>query len=358
MDRRHRRDPRLRRWLRPGRGRRGAAVPARRPRIRFIRDASNPGADGPDAEGVTVAPDGFIYIASERDNSDKGINQNTILKVDPNKAGPGVVADQEWDITATLPQVTANTGIEAIEFIPDSVLTGQLWDSSKNKAYDPADYPGHGDGLFFVAVEDNGTVYAFALNADGSHHLVGSFRPGLGGAMALDYDTVLGVLWTVCDDGCENASAQVKFNGTETPDVEFFDAPTGLPVANFEGFATGSIEMCANGVRPVWWFQDGIEQGSLRTGTLPCVEPSTPVSTPPVTTPPVTTPPVTTPPVTQEPSAPTTTGSQTPGTSPSPTPVKPPGLPNTGDTSVIGLWGLVALAGLGVGAVLRRHRMK
>ena len=29
--------------------------------------------------------------------------------VDPNAAGPGVVAAQEWDLTSSLPQVTANT---------------------------------------------------------------------------------------------------------------------------------------------------------------------------------------------------------------------------------------------------------
>ncbi|MGD7732456.1 lamin tail domain-containing protein [Propionibacteriaceae bacterium G57] len=275
-------------------------------RVRFIRDAADPASAGPDAEGVTFA-NGFVYVASERDNKDKGVNQNTILKVDPNEPGPDVVADQEWDITASLPAVSANTGIEAVEFIPDSALAGKLWDSAKAKPYDPADYPGHGDGLFFAAVEDNGTVYAFALNADGTHALVGSFTPGLGGVMALDWDAELGVLWTMCDDGCQNTGAQVSFNGTDKPGVVLLAKAAGLPVANFEGFATASGEMCVDGVRPVWWFQDGVTSGALRQGTVPCGadDPGTPpVSTPPVSTPPAGTPPVSTPPVTTPPADP------------------------------------------------------
>lgn len=334
-------------------------------RIRFIRDAGDASKAGPDAEGVTVGPDGFVYIASERDNSAKQVNQNTILKVDPSKAGPDVVADQEWDITATLPAVEFNAGIEAVEYIADADLSGKFWDTSLNKAYDPADYPGHGDGLFFVAVEENGTVYAFALNDDGTHALVGQFHPGMAGVMALDWDPVLNVLWAVCDNGCDNASAQITFDGSAQPvltaaAVRLFAKPDGLPVENFEGFATGTAEMCANGVRPVWWFEDGKGVGALRTGTLPCGDPSTPVTTPPVTTPPVTTP-------APSPSVPGTTDA--PSSDPSDdsddgaagddagNPVKPPALPNTGSTnSAVGVWALVGLAGVGVAAVARRHR--
>ena len=48
-------------------------------RVRFQKDAENPTAAGPDAEGISVDGNGMVYLASERDNSVKGVNYNTIL---------------------------------------------------------------------------------------------------------------------------------------------------------------------------------------------------------------------------------------------------------------------------------------
>lgn len=235
-------------------------------RVRFQKDADNPAAAGPDAEGITVDGDGFVYIASERDNSNKGVNYDVILKVDPEAAGPDVVALEEWDITEHVP-VGANLGIEAVEWVADADLAGSLWDTARNKAYDPADYPGHGDGLFFVAVEDGGAVHAFALS-DGGATKVATFTPGLAGVMALDWDTTRGGLWTVCDDGCGGVSAFVTLNGSATPAVTFFSRPGDAPVDNAEGFATAPASLATDGVRPAWWFTDGVRPGALRTGTI------------------------------------------------------------------------------------------
>ena len=79
-------------------------------RIRFQKDASDPSAAGPDAEGITVDGAGLVYIASERDNSQKGINYNSILVVDPDTEGSDLTAVNEWDLTSSLPQVSANMG--------------------------------------------------------------------------------------------------------------------------------------------------------------------------------------------------------------------------------------------------------
>lgn len=235
-------------------------------RVRFQKDADNAAAAGPDAEGITVDGDGFVYIASERDNSAKAVNQDVILKVDPDEAGPDVVALDEWDITEFVP-VGANLGIEAVEWVSDADLAGSLWDTTLAKAYDPADYPGHGDGLFFVAVEDGGVVHAFALS-DGAAAKVATFTPGLSGVMALDWDTTRGGLWTVCDDGCGGVSAFVELNGTATPEVTFFSRPADAPVDNAEGFATAPAALATDGVRPAWWFTDGVRPGALRAGTI------------------------------------------------------------------------------------------
>lgn len=256
-------------------------------RARFQKDADNPRAAGPDTEGITAANDGFIYLASERDNSAKGVNFNVVLQIDPQAAGPDVVASTEWDLTALLPQVSANLGIEAVEWVADEDLAGALIDANTGLGYNPADYPLHGDGLFFVAVEDGGQVFAFALNSDGSATRVAEVKPGLGGVMALDWDTVLGGLWAVCDDGCNGDAAFITLNGTATPEVTHYARPAELPNTNNEGFATAPAELsgavgaaaaraAAPAVsaadpalsRPAWWFTDGVKTGALHAGTL------------------------------------------------------------------------------------------
>lgn len=236
-------------------------------RVRFQKDADNPSAAGPDTEGITVDGAGLVYVASERDNSAKGVNQNTILQVDPNAAGPDLVALTEWDLTSQLPAVGANLGIEAVEWIPDAALAGKLYDDNTRAPYAAASYAG--DGLFFVAVEDGGGVHAFALAAGGFATLVATIDPGLAGVMSLDYDSVLGVLWAVCDDGCGGKSAQLTFNGTDAPGVAHFARPAGMPDINNEGFATAPASLSQDGQRPVWWFADGYTSEALRTGTLP-----------------------------------------------------------------------------------------
>ena len=238
-------------------------------RVRFQKDAADPGAAGPDTEGITVDGDGFAYVASERDNSAKGVNQNVVLKVDPEASAGDLVAQQEWDLTAQLPAVGANLGIEAVQWVPDAALAGKLFDDTTSAPYDPARYAGHGDGLFLVAVEDNGHVYAFALGGDGSATLVSEIAPGLAGVMALDYDSVRGTLWAVCDDGCHGRSAEVTLNGTAQPGIAHYARPAGMPDINNEGFATAPASLSVDGQRPVWWFADGFASESLRTGTLP-----------------------------------------------------------------------------------------
>uniref|UniRef100_UPI002812802A lamin tail domain-containing protein n=1 Tax=Microbacterium sp. TaxID=51671 RepID=UPI002812802A len=236
-------------------------------RVRYQKDAGNPAAAGPDAEGITVDGDGLVYVASERDNAAKDVNLDAILKVDPAAPGPDLVALQEWDITSLIPTVGANLGIEAVEWIADADLAGRLWDTARNKPYEPADYPGHGDGLFFVAVEDGGSVHAFALSDDAATS-VATLDPGLAGVMALDYDAVSGGLWTVCDNGCGGVSAFVELNGTAEPETTFFARPAAAPNENAEGFATAPAALIVNGVRPAWWFVDGVGSGALRAGTL------------------------------------------------------------------------------------------
>lgn len=241
-------------------------------RVRFQKDAGNASASGPDAEGITVDGNGFVYIASERDNSAKGINYNTILKVDPKEEGSDLVALQEWNLTDSLPQVAANTGIEAVEWVANAEIEGKLYDQNTNAAYDSGNYPNAAaGGVFFVAVEDNGHVYAYVLNQDGTSVQIADIDGKLGGAMALDYDTYEKVLWVAADDGYGNRAAKISFNGEVNPKIVHIMPPSGVDVTrNNEGFAIAEAKYTKNGQRPVYRFADGFENGALTIGSISC----------------------------------------------------------------------------------------
>ena len=241
-------------------------------RVRFQKDADHASAAGPDAEGISVDAEGFVYIASERDNSAKGVNYNVILKVNPKEEGTDVVALQEWDLTASLPQVAANTGIEAVEWVSKEDVAGKLYDQNTNAGYDADNYPdAAADGVFFVALEDNGHVYAYVLNEDGSFVQIADIDSKLGGAMALDYDTYEKVLWVAADNGFGNRAAVVTFTGEADPDVVHVMPAGGVDVtSNNEGFAIAEARFTRDGQRPVYRFHDGVKSGALTIGSIAC----------------------------------------------------------------------------------------
>lgn len=241
-------------------------------RIRFQKDADNAAAPGPDAEGITVDGDGFVYVASERDNYAKGVNYNTILKVDPNGEGTDLVALQEWDLTASLPQVAANMGIEAVEWVPNAAVADKLYDQNTGAAFDANNYPNAvADGVFFVALEDNGHVYAYVLNTDGTSAQIADIDSKLGGAMALDYDTYENVLWVVADNGYGNRAAKITLTGESDPSIVHVTPPSGVDVtANNEGFAIAEANFTKDGQRAVYRFHDGVKSGTLTIGSVAC----------------------------------------------------------------------------------------
>lgn len=241
-------------------------------RVCFQKDAANESAKGPDAEGITVDGNGMVYLASERDNSNKGVNYDTILMVDPNTAGTRLVAQQEWNLTDSLPQVSANMGIEAVEWVPNANVAGKLIDQNTSAAFDASNYPNAvADGVFFVALEDNGHVYAYVLNSDETVVQIADIDSKLGGAMALDYDTYENVLWIAADNGYGNRMAKITLNGTANPAIIHVLPATGVDAAaNSEGFAIASADYTVNGQRPVYRFCDGVTSKALTVGSLNC----------------------------------------------------------------------------------------
>ncbi|MEV8376092.1 hypothetical protein AB0P21_25355 [Kribbella sp. NPDC056861] len=227
----------------------------------------------PDAEGIVVSPDGLV-VSTERDDDDGDTSLLKVLRFDPTSTASTLTATREWDLTSDLPDVGSNDGLEAISWIPDSFLTSHGFrDERTGAAYSAGSYPGHGTGLYFVGLEDNGTVYAYAFNqTSNSYTRVASFTSGFSTVMDLEFDPGTGHLWAVCDNSCSGQSttldlnAQGKFAVTAT-----YSRPSGMANLNNEGFAIAPASTCSGGRRTVLWADDGnTSKHALRSGTLNC----------------------------------------------------------------------------------------
>lgn len=239
------------------------------------------GLGSPDAEGVTQAElsSPAIYVAAERDNDVSGTSRLSVLRFDLSVAGATLTATHEWDLTSAFPAVGANTGFEAIAWVPDTyLLANGFFDERVGSIYDPAAYADHGTGVFFVALEGSGSVYAYALDhVSGAAQRVATVASGLTAVMALSFDRDVGRLWTHCDDVCNNRSTALGVETAAGPALgrfvvrRGFEAPTTLGNLGYEGMAMASESECAGGVKSIFFADDANTGGhALRRGTLTC----------------------------------------------------------------------------------------
>ncbi len=235
-----------------------------------------------DAEGLVAVGDA-IYVASERNNAASGTSRNSVLRYDPAAAGSTLTAVREWNLTADLPTTGANLGLEAITWIPDSYLLARGFiDESTGLAYNPANYPNHGTGLFFVALEATGNIYAYALNeATGGFNRIATIVSGYVGVMDLAWDPELQQLWAICDNGCLGRSAILGVDTTPASATQGtfvvvvrYERPTGMPNLNNEGFAVARQAECVGDRKPAFWADDSETSGvAIRRGTVSCTVP-------------------------------------------------------------------------------------
>lgn len=175
------------------------------------------GTGTPDAEGVTVGPDGAIYVATERNNDQSGTSRPSILKYELPETGEGpLTATDEYDLSGLIGQVGANSGLEAVEYIQDAA-----------------------GGVFAVGVEATGNVHFVTLGDSGTVSEVQTFEPELGGVMALDYEESAGILRVVCDEVCEGRSLEMTYDGAEfVTDGVLYARSAELDNNAYEGYAS------------------------------------------------------------------------------------------------------------------------
>ncbi len=253
----------------------------------FFPGSTDSATNQPDSEGMSIGPDGALYVTTERNNAANTIPLNSVLRFDPAQPGTQLVATDQWDLTAEFPELhagnktEANLGFEGVTFVPDSYLTSTGFvDQSTGATYAPSAYPKHGTGLYFAALENDGKLYAYALNSDRTFHRVAVVDTGMGHVMDVQFDADSKRIWALCDNTCGVTSTVLKVNsvGSIVPDVAY-SKPASLPTNNFEGFALAPNSTCVNGTKEVVWSDDGIygsgpgsatEGHALYSGRIDC----------------------------------------------------------------------------------------
>lgn len=232
----------------------------------FFPGSTDPATNQPDSEGMSIGPDGALYVTTERNNAANTIPLNSVLRFDPTSSATQLVATDQWNLTAEFPELhagnkdEANLGFEGVTFVPDSYLTANGFvDQSTGATYKPISYPLHGSGLYFAALENDGKLYAYALNSDHTFHRVAVVDTGMGHIMDVQFNADTQRIWALCDNTCGVTSTVLKVSATGSivPDVAY-SKPAGLPVNNLEGFALAPSSTCVAGTKEVVWSDDGI----------------------------------------------------------------------------------------------------
>ncbi len=238
------------------------------------------GSGAPDAEGITKAELSAtdIYVATERDGS--GSNRFSVLRYDTAGTATTINATHEWNLTSDLPSVSStNLGLEAIAWVPDSYLQANGFiDEHFAASYNPANYPLHGTGLFFVGLENNGKIYAYALNSDSTFVRVATIDSGHTKIMDLSFDWDSGALWAYCDNNCSNRSHLLGIDKTvgSTTFGKFivrkgYSRPSSMSNINNEGIAMAPAAECVANTKSFFWVDDSETSGhALRKGKIPC----------------------------------------------------------------------------------------
>ena len=237
------------------------------------------GGGQPDSEGITVGPDGFLYITTERDNAASSVPLESVLRFDPNEAGAVLHPTSQWDVTAsTLRRHRPGQGRFQPRFRGHHLASRHLPHNERIRRPEhgcgvrPGRLPRSRTGLYFLALEKNGHLYAYALNADGTFHRLASIDTGLPLIADTQWDADAQRIWAVADNSVAGSSTLLKMNAEGSLVVDrTYNRPTGLPDYNNEGFAIAPNSTCVNGVKEIIRADDGNNAGhSLRSGTIDC----------------------------------------------------------------------------------------
>lgn len=240
------------------------------------------GVGSPDSEGLTRTDwsSQEIYVVAERDNAVPDVLRQSILRYDITGTKGVMDATHEWNLTGDLPATEINSGLEGIAWVPDTALVGKGFiDESKQALYDPASYPNHGTGVFFVSVDVTGMIYAYVLDhTAGTFTRLASFSSTLSHAVDLSFDRENNALWALCDGACKGRMAvlEVETNPGSADAGHFVmralvTPPKSVKDMNNEGLTMAPEAECTNNRKSFYWADDEETSGyALRRSAIAC----------------------------------------------------------------------------------------
>jgi len=194
-----------------------------------------------DLEGITQAlDDDILYLMDE---------EGYIRSYDA-KTGDSLT---KWEIDDELP-TDGKSGPEGITFIPDTWLESSGFVDNDGDLYKKSRYDL--GGLFLVAHQNGGGLYAFDLASSGAFHFVGEYETEKSESSGLAFDRSTGILYishNVGDNSLEttNLSSTVNDGHREFVSLAVFEAPND---SNLEGFAIKPAINEDNTLNDVWAF--------------------------------------------------------------------------------------------------------
>ena len=237
-------------------------------------------SEGPDAEGITMSEwnDDYIYVCTEKNGG-----RYTIRRYPITTTADYLYHTHKWQLDNLgdssnpnkVPYGNTNNGFEALTWIPDNFLEENgFWDENRDEPYDRLNYPDHGTGLFFVGLEHNGKIYAYAL----SHLDIDNFTKIAtidskeDQIMGLEFDRETGLLWANSDNSNWNKIRVLEVDETGHFVVtQKYYKPSTLSNINNEGIAFFPEAESINGYKNFFWIDDNDSGGhSLRMDDIPC----------------------------------------------------------------------------------------
>ena len=197
-----------------------------------------------DLEGITQAMDDEVLYLMDEDRYIRSYNANS---------GDSITT---WSIEDGLPSSgdKGKDGPEGITFVPDTWLSQSGFVDENGNAYKASKYDF--GGIFLVAHQNGGSVYAFDLASDGSFDFIGQYDTAQEESSGLAFDRSTGILYishNIGDNTLETTNLESTANdghrefvtGTE------FEAPND---SNLEGFAIKPALNDDNTANDVWAF--------------------------------------------------------------------------------------------------------
>jgi len=197
-----------------------------------------------DLEGITQAMNDDVLYLMDEDRYIRSYNASN---------GNSITI---WDISNSLPDSgdDGRDGPEGITFVPNAWLDSSGFRDNDGNLYSQSQFDL--DGIFLVAHQNGGGVYAFDLSSDGDYAFIGQYDTAREESSGLAFDRSTGILYishNIDDNTLETTNLSSTSSGShrEFTTLYEFEAPND---SNLEGFALKQAINNDGTANDVWAF--------------------------------------------------------------------------------------------------------